>query len=181
MLRAPEPATVPLLLLVLVWAMKAPDGFAAVITAGSNSALGNITWRLQCAIAKMGLDFDPELIVRFARSTALKDKRVLPCTPDGVFEKKTGRPADSSCKEDMACLAQLRRRLVQGGKIIIATLEKVPEAMNMPNALRPCLMVQEESSQCTEGLSIVAFLSGVGSGARLVLAGDHRQLPPCCH
>ena len=39
-------------------------------------------------------------------------------------------------------------------------------------------MVQEESSQCTEGMSYVGFLNGVASGARLVLGGDHRQLAP---
>ena len=39
-------------------------------------------------------------------------------------------------------------------------------------------MIQEESSQCTEGMSLVALRFAVEYGARMVLAGDHRQLPP---
>ena len=68
--------------------------------------------------------------------------------------------------------------MVTGARIIFATLEKVPEALDMKGAPRPCLVMQEESSQCTEGMSYVGFLGGVASGAHLVLAGDHRQLAP---
>ena len=84
--------TSTLLPLLIVWARDAPEGFAVVVTAGSNSALDNIMWRLVCSVRKHNLDLDLAQVVRFARGEAIKDDRVYPYTPDGFFTKGTGAP-----------------------------------------------------------------------------------------
>ena len=146
-----------------------------VVTAGSNAALDNIMWRLIEGITTLGIELDVKRLVRFARGEQIKDPRVYPYTPDGVFQSRFFRPPD---REDGKALLDIKRELVGDARIIFVTLEKVPQALGIKGAPKPCLVVQEESSQCTEGMSYVALLDGVASGARIVLAGDHRQLPP---
>ena len=164
-----------LLPLVAAWAMTAPPGFAVLVTAGSNAALDNIMWLLIEAIRSLDIKLDETRLVRFARGENIKDPRVFPFTPDGVFERKHLRPPQP---DDGKAMADIKKELVSDARIIFATLEKVPEALGIKDAPKPCLVVQEESSQCTEGMSYVGLLDGVASGARIVLAGDHRQLAP---
>ena len=167
--------TQALLPLLVAWAMWAPPGFTVVVTAGSNAALDNIMWRLIEGITTHGIELDVKRLVRFARGEQIKDPRVYPYTPDGVFQSRFFRPPD---REDGKALLDIKRELVGDARIIFVTLEKAPQALGIKGAPKPCLVVQEESSQCTEGMSYVALLDGVASGARIVLAGDHRQLPP---
>ena len=61
---------------------------------------------------------------------------------------------------------------------MIATHDKVPQALDIKGAPRPCLMIQEEASQCMEGMPVVALQYAMRRGGRIVFAGDHRQLPP---
>ena len=86
--------TSALLPLLAVWAKEAPDGFAVVVTAGSNSALDNIMCRLVAAIQEHGIQLDLDRLVRYARGDAIKDQRVHPFTPDGVFLDRFRRPAE---------------------------------------------------------------------------------------
>ena len=86
--------TSALLPLVTVWAREAPPGWTVLVTAGSNSALDNIMWRLIEAIRILGIDLDATRLVRFARGDAIKDTRVYPYTPDGVYESRFHRPPE---------------------------------------------------------------------------------------
>ena len=107
--------TSTLLALAAVWALSAAPGFAVVITGTGNAALDNITKRLHKAIDEGRIGLLP-LGRSLREEVSAEGPGVLPYTPEGIFEEKTGRTFQPGNRQDMTDLAYYQRHAIRGGQ-----------------------------------------------------------------